>query len=218
MISSLSKTTSLFLIVALNLIPAYGMFFLGWTIFSILYYYWLETYIASLFQTLRIVYAGKTTGNDSEKKLKIALRYLLVRTAMFFFYLVFIVVFVGLIVEQKENIGGNLRQLFLLDSSFNLALLGLVLSYGINFTFDYLIGKEYKQYSPGELANFFDFRTIIIHIVVVLGGVGYGFFAEKGMSSRMGQYIYLLFFILLKTGYDVFTYSRINKGKSTERN
>ena len=36
---NLRRTPSLLVIVAMNLIPLYGMFFLGWTIFSILYFF-----------------------------------------------------------------------------------------------------------------------------------------------------------------------------------
>lgn len=200
---NLQKRFPLLIIILLNLIPVYGMFFLKWSIFSVLYFYWLETLVTSIFNALKMAYAAKEiTGSRT----KMILQYLLFRVAMFFFYLIFIFVFVGMIIATKEQLGDNLKTILFLDKTFNWAVVGMILSYGFNLTFNYILNDEYKQFSPNDFNIIFDFRTGIMHIVIVLGAVIYGFMEEKGMTSEQGSYIYLVFFILLKTLYDIFTH------------
>jgi len=191
------------MIIILNLIPVYGMLFLKWSIFSVLYFYWLETLVISFSNAVKMAYAAKSIPGN---RTKMMLQYLFFRLAMFFFYLIFIFVFVGLIIATKEQLRTNLMTFLFLDKAFNWAVVGMILSYGFNLTFNYILNDEYKHFSPNDFNIVFDFRTVIMHIVIVLGAVIYGFMEEKGMTSEQGSYLYLGFFILLKTLYDIFIY------------
>lgn len=191
------------MIIILNLIPVYGMLFLKWSIFSVLYFYWLETLVISFSNAVKMAYAAREIPGS---RTKMMLQYLFFRLAMFFFYLIFIFVFVGLIIATKEQLRTNLMTFLFLDKAFNWAVVGMILSYGFNLTFNYILNDEYKHFSPNDFNIVFDFRTVIMHIVIVLGAVIYGFMEEKGMTSEQGSYLYLGFFILLKTLYDIFIY------------
>ena len=55
--------TVLFLI-AVNLIPLFGVLFFGWSLFSIMFLYWIENGIIGFFNILKIVLGdtGRLTG------------------------------------------------------------------------------------------------------------------------------------------------------------
>ena len=63
------KTTYFSLIIA-NLMPIYGVLFLGWEVFDIIIFYWLETIIIGLFNIIKIAMAEGEAPEGEEEQAK----------------------------------------------------------------------------------------------------------------------------------------------------
>ena len=110
--------------IAFNLMPIYGVMANHWTMFSVIYLYWLETVILSLFSFIKIVSSKGTTPNginltgiftEGEWKWKTGIRFLIIRIGMLLFYLLFIFLFVGLLISSKDDMGTNIEMVFFMN-------------------------------------------------------------------------------------------------------
>jgi hypothetical protein len=80
------------------------------------------------------------------------------------------------------------------------AVLALVLSHGVSFAWNYVLGGEYRQASIGKLMGLPYARVMILHFVILLGGVLVGVLHAPVAA--------LILLIALKIGVDVSTHRR----------
>ncbi len=224
-----NQTPSLAFIIALNLLPIYGVWKWGWTPFVVFYLFWLETLIISVFNALKIVFCR---GDESDIRLETsthkyaeihvkygshirkALGYLLIRIGIFFFYLLFIVVFIGFIITPSSGNHEVLDTMLFFNTSFNYALGGFILNQALQFIFNFILNDDFKRTHASDFAAIFDGRQIIIHIAVVIGGVFGGFYSgafnnDSGgfHPSQMGIYLFIIsVFCIVKTIFEVLKY------------
>ncbi len=218
------QSPSLAIIIALNLLPIWGVWQWGWTPFVIFYLFWMETLIIAFFNFLKIIFCR---GDEYDSRLEIsshkyadlhvkygshirkAIVYLCVRLFFFFFYLLFIVVFIGFIMPKKAGTHEVLDTLLFFNRTFNLALLGFILNLAVQFIFNFILNEEYKRTHPSDFAALFDGRQVIIHVAVVLGGVFGGVFGGKfsnntSSSNQMAVYLFVItVFCVVKIIYEV---------------
>ena len=184
--SSLQSRLSILYIIALNLLPVWGVLYWGWTPFFVFYLFWMETLIVAFFNAVKIIgcrgveYEEKL-HNSSHKYSGLhvnyashigkAIRYLLIRIFIFCFYLVFIVVFIGLIASNKNEGMSIFKVMWFRSLSFNLALLAFILNQLIQLILDFYQNGDYKRTHPSDFASIFDGRQLVVHIAVVLGGL-----------------------------------------------
>lgn len=202
--------------IAFNLMPAYGVMAGHWTLFSVIYLYWVETLIISFFSFIKIVTAKGTTPINTLKiklsvgsdfKWKLGIKYLLMRIGTLLFYLLFIVVFVGFLASAKGQGMDNLKLVLLMNPVFNLTLLLYTLSLGMDMAWHYFGNGAYLHTHPSDNASFFDGRTIVMHVVIVLGALGYNFVKEKFPDNQeLAQLYFIMIFVLVKTIADVIMY------------
>jgi hypothetical protein len=216
-------TTTLPLIIALNLLPVAGVLWWGWTAFSVFYLFWLETLIVAFFNTLKIIMCrGDEYDLKIEKSnapfatlhvnyashLKKAFGYLFVRIFIFCFYLLFIVVFIGVISASKDDTLTNAQIGLFLNKSFNYALLGFFIAQALDFVFEFILNDEYRHTHASDFASIFDGRQLVVHVAVVLGGV-LGGFAKNWTGHEYSTWIPLfvvVIFCLSKTIFEIFKY------------
>jgi hypothetical protein len=224
-----NQTPSLAIIIALNLLLIWGVWQWGWTPFVVFYLFWLETLIIAFFNTLKIIFCR---GDEYEQRLELsthpfavihvrygshifkALTYFITRLFIFFFYLLFIVVFIGLVMLNKSGSTQVIQTLFFYNTTFNIALLGFILNQALQFIFNFILDDEYKKTHPSDFAAIFDGRQLIIHIAVVLGGVFGGFFggpfSDHPSSNQMALYLFVIsIFCSVKIGYEVLKYKGV---------
>ncbi len=168
-----NKNVMLPLIIFSNLFPLYGVIHYNWTIFSVVYIYWLELLIISTFQLLKIMFAEGDEEATFFSKLAIALRFFAFRTGIFFFYLIFIVVFLGFLISGKENSDGSGIQLFdvifLKGNFYKITLLSFLVYNIVEFVVLFLLNGTYKNAKPEDNFIILEPHILVVHLVVVLG-------------------------------------------------
>lgn len=156
-----------------NLMPLYGVIQYGWTIFTVVYIYWFELLIVSFFQFLKILLAEGNNKISIFTKFFIAIRFLLLRIGIFIFYLIFIVVFLGILPNVNNKDNENLIQMsnaiFLQSDFFRFTILSFIFYNFLDFLFSFIINNQYKTALPNNFNIFLDIRIIVVHIVVILG-------------------------------------------------
>lgn len=177
----------------LNLLPVVGYWFLGWSMFAIVYIYWAEALLVGFFLALRVCFS-KGIEEDTGKPVPVSRRIgkgfktLLVRTAILLFYWLFILVFVALgqgKLGNEEHIK-NIQIIFFMNSTFNIAVFAFFLSQLQEFLRDFILNDQYRREVPDQFISFFDSRTIIIHVVIVLGTFAHEFLAKyQDMDQRL---------------------------------
>ncbi len=233
---SINPKSSLAIIIALNLLPIWGVLEWGWTPFMVFYLFWIETLIIAVFNALKIFFCR---GDEYESRLEIsnhslagihvkysshfgkALSYLTIRIFVFFFYLIFIIVFIGFVMSKDSNDHQVFETVFFFNKTFNYTLLGFILNQAGLFIFNFILNDEFKRTHPSDFAAIFDGRQVIIHVAVVVAGVFGGFFGNTISNDKkfnqMAVYLFAIsVFCIVKIIYEVIKYKGI-KLKMDER-
>lgn len=154
---------SVVFLIGVNLIPLYGVLAWGWKLFSILFLYWLESFVIGAFTVLKIGKAkgtgrvnpsGETVANVPDLQM---IPFFLFHYGLFMFvHLVFI-----LVLFWPPTIA--VRDLLLAFGS-------LWVSHGISYVSNFLGREEYRRTSP-EQQMFAPYpRILIMHLTILFGG------------------------------------------------
>ena len=192
------KRNNFFYLLLTNSLILYGAIVNKWPIFLVIYGFWLETIIISIFETLKILFAKGE--NSKPPNMALATQYLLIKFGMLLFYLIFIVVFIGLLHSSKTDSIKILNAVYFRDKFFNAALLSMILGGLLNFIVIYWMELRTK-YGAKHFFNFLDARTLTIHLVIVIGTFALDF-ADKNLLFNENldkKYVFLSIFILVKT-------------------
>lgn len=181
----------------LNLFPIIGVLFFDWNVFALFYVFWLETVANTFFNTLRILFARG--GSNQIPKLSIAFKYLVIRMFILFFYLTFLVVFIGVMMSSKQEKSYEWLTYFtFIEPSFRYSMLFYVLVSLFVFWNQYVRSKVYLSTDPETYRNaYFDARFIVIHLVLVIGFFSFQFFDEK-IGVRWGLVAFTVVFVAIK--------------------
>lgn len=207
-----------------NLFPLIGVLFYGFGFFALFYLYWWETVIISIFQWLKMGRAELQSKPDpkflvNNKPLSDAqvnsrryMRrlYFFVRGGLLAFYLIFIIVFTG---SSDAGNGGDMIDNFVLPLMLKVpwmqvSLLVFFISHAVEYRV-WIYDKDYKTTSLTSLGNPIDGRTIIMHIVIVLGTFLSAFVTNSLFpeNPRAGVIAYASLFVLLKILVDLYAYA-----------
>jgi hypothetical protein len=199
----------------MNLLPIFGAVFWGWTPFSVIFVYWLESLSITVFTSLKIL-ISKGDGNtalNTFQSMGFGLKY----TGLLFFYLLFIVVFVGATLEVISKVGladGTMefhleeleftQYLFFQEPSFRYSMLGFLLFKLIYFFGVFVKEKQYLETTIDVLKKEMMSRVITKHLVIILG-----FFAAVLLTSWLEMNVvsitFACVFVLIKSLVDFFS-------------
>ena len=186
----------------MNLIPLFGVVFLDWSVFALLYVFWLETLGLSFFNALRIFFSSAEQDGPYFSK---AAGYIIFRVFILGFYLVFIVTFIGLMMAGKQGKGHEwVEYLLLLDPIFRFTVMSFFVIKLIEFIYFYFIKDERSQTYPDTYRNFFDGRLIVIHVVLVGGFFMFQYFSNL-WGDRTGLIAFALVFVIIKSFVEMLT-------------
>ena len=178
-----NKNVILPLIIFSNLFPLYGVIYYNWTIFSVVYIYWIELLIISSFQILKIMFAQGASNATFFSKLGLAIKFFLFRTGVFFFYLLFIVTFLGILATKKGDGGAGgismFEVIFFKGTFYKITLLSFVIYNFVEFVVLFILNGAYKKAKPEDNYQILDIHILVVHIVVVLGTFLYQGVTEK---------------------------------------
>ncbi|MFN8260562.1 MAG: DUF6498-containing protein [Chitinophagales bacterium] len=168
-----NRNVMLPLIIFSNLFPLYGVIHYNWTIFSVVYIYWIELLINSTFRLLKIIGAQGDPEAGFAEKLSMGIKFFLFRTGIFFFYLIFIVTFLGLMVNAKADDTSSAMSmfdvLFFKGTFYRITLLSFITYNLVEFLVLFILNGAYKTLKPQDNYEILDMHILVVHIVVVLG-------------------------------------------------
>jgi hypothetical protein len=198
-------------LIAVNLIPLFGVVFLGWGLFPIMVLYWLENGIIGLFNLPKIVLASAPVGGlpNSISGGPAAARsglppgllgsgFLMVFFA--FHYGMFwaihgLFVFVLFGGSGDPFSGTNDPFAMSLPAWWTFAAISLLLSHGVSFVTNFLGKREYLAVSPSEQMGQPYSRVIVLHVTILAGG-----FLIAMLGTPVAALVLL---VILKTAIDV---------------
>lgn len=198
--------------IAMNTIPLLGVIFAQWSIFALIYSYWLETLSIVFFNTIKILTAQKSP--QKAPHIKKALFNLMINLGELFFYLIFIVVFIGGIISKKHEGMNFINYLAFIDSNFRYMILSLFIAKFLELIYFYFLNGIYKTTTPDEYCSFFSPRIIVLHVVIVLGYFTFEFFSEQ-FSDSNGIIAFAVVFVIVKSIADAIMIS-ISKNEAQE--
>lgn len=195
-----SSLTIVFL-VAVNLIPLFGVLFFGWSLFSIMVLYWLENGIIGFFNFFKIGLASGSPIPEVSHASRPGPQSFVARVfSMGFFALhyglfwvvhgVFVFVLFGGLVAGTSGASGSAW-----SGGMTLAAFALLLSHGASFLINFLGKKEYLGVSPQQQMMQPYGRVVVLHITILGGG-----FLVMALGTPI---LALVVLIVLKTAIDV---------------
>lgn len=198
-------TASEYLLIIVNLIPLYGVWFAGWNAPEIFLVYCLETVIIGIINVLRMacvtIFVRKRDIWNSENGS--------ITMMSGWFFIIFFIVHYGFFVFVQTQIFFNVSGLItggdlLMDYSRIPGLLGdhgklllaiFIAYYTIDNLFDFLVSGRYKTVSTGRLMFEPYMRIFVQQFVVILGSLFLQFGAGK---------IFIVIFIFAKIFFELF--------------
>lgn len=190
------KQNNIALQLAMNFVPLLGVIFFNWSIFALIYSYWLETLGITFFNSIMIL----TAQNSPEKPphIKKALFYLTFHAGVLIFYMFFIIIFIGLMVAEKQEGTGFVSYLVFIDKSFRFTILGSFIFQIIRLINNYFLSGWYKTFKPDGYYMIFNVRSVMIHLVIILGFFAFNY-TSKMINTKYGIIAFALVFVLIKS-------------------
>lgn len=183
--------------IAMNIFPIIGVIFLKWNVFAIFYVFWLETLGKTFFQALNVLFAR---GAESFVSKSLSLiTFILFRTGLLLFYLLFIVVFIGVMMaSHHENSSEWLSYLVFSDKGFRYSIgIYFIISLCLFMIKVYLYRKNNKTESYSFKYAVLEPNLVIIHVVLVVGSVLFQFI-EESVGARIGLIVFTSIFVIVK--------------------
>ena len=177
-----------------NLVPILGLIFLDWTIYSFLFFFWLELVLIGVFNLLKIYINQKPEilpfkYNDASNHL------LQTQGQVKLFSIVLFVIWYGIYVLSFGVVIYNTTGVFSLADLFIIGFMPFA-KHLFSFMDIYLHNKEYEHITPWQQVTKPFWTTIPIVTMLIL-------------ASFLGQYVLLGAFLVLKT---IVEYNMIRKG------
>jgi hypothetical protein len=201
-------------LVSANLIPFWGVLFLGWDAFHVVLLYWSENIAVGFYNVLKMAFAKVSKPVENLGKLFMipffAIHYGGFCAIHGFFVLM---LFSKGDVDFMDNISWPCFFVFLqmllnvirhaysiMPEAMRYAMGALFVSHGVSFVYNYLMKGEYARVKPDRLMGSPYARIVIMHIAVLFGA-----FLTMALGSPVGILIIL---VGLKTSLDVIFHLR----------
>jgi hypothetical protein len=216
---------SILALIAANLAPLFGVFFFGWDAASIVLLYWMENLIIGTYNILMLTLVKVKSRSDQLKKIFI-IPFFCIHFGGFcavhgFFLMTFFkiggdkdifapqdpwlgpLVFVQLLVSVIARLWESR------PPGMEWPVLCLVVSHGISFIRNYLIGGEYLTLTIGKLMSRPYRRIVLLHVAIIAGGVP---------IMILGSPVPLLcILVVLKVGVDIWLHTKSHQAITSEK-
>lgn len=214
-------------VILANIIPLVAIISYDFSFFSLIYLYWWETVLLSIFNFMKMGSANKTGEPDPNLKINgrvlsheqvnnrkyMRRMYIFVRMGMLIFYLIFIVVFIGVLGMDRGDDPAKFGETILLIDPW--IRIGLA-AFFITHLLEYIVWRRdgsAAETTLRELGSPFDARVIVMHLVIVLGTFLSMFVTESMFPNnpKAGSIAYASIFVILKTIVDLLAYVKNTK-------
>lgn len=185
-----SSSLAIVALLAANLLPLIAVLNGAWSLFSVMYLYWMESGIIGGYNVLKMALAQGHKSSVVSKLLLIP--FFIVHYGIFWFVHG---VFVFVLFSGQGMRDFQLEQLAQVPPTLWGALGLLWLSHGTSFINNYLMRQEYQHATPGQLMQQPYSRVLILHVVVLAGG-----FVVRSLGQPIAALVLLT---MLKTAFDL---------------
>jgi hypothetical protein len=194
-VERLPRASALVLIAA-NAIPLAGVLFLGWEVFPLIFLYWFENVVVGVVNVLKMLVAQPAERTSWAAKLFLVPFFCFHYGIFTFVHGVFVFSMFSPIANAFMPTVAGVRAATA-DSGVELALAVAAIgtSHLLSFIWNFLRGGEFRVTSPAELMGRPYARVVVMHAVVLIGGV-----AAQGLGSPTSALVLL---IVLKTVVDL---------------
>jgi hypothetical protein len=198
--SGFLRPSALVLVLA-NLGPVYGVLFLGWKVFPIIFLFWLENLVIGGLNVFRMLLADP--ANKPVWLLKaFIIPFFCIHFGLFtFVHGIFVIGFFGGMFRAGAPFpDGDIVIGFIREYRLSWAIIGLAASHAISFAVNFIGDGEYLKANPIKLMQQPYGRVIVLHITILAGG----FLVTILQSPIVG----LLLLVALKIGLDLRSHLR----------
>jgi hypothetical protein len=205
----MNKRITVLLIIVFNLVPVFGVAFFNWQPFEAFWFFWVETLTMALFNTIRIVFSqGQPPEAVNTKKplqyhINKGIKYLIIRIAIFLFYAIFIITFIGFVANVNKDKSMVLATILLQNKFFNLGLLLSIFSQSYYLITGFFKNGAFFTASPNTYAAIFDGRQLVIHVAIVLGALGSIFLVKNTALGNYGNIFIISLLCICKCIFDI---------------
>jgi hypothetical protein len=167
--SDLSKPSLLILILA-NLVPLYGVIFLGWKVFPLMLLFWVENVIVGIFNVFKMLFC-KTEKPGKWVRKTAAISFFCVHYGIFtLVHGIFVFFLFG---GWIDNDSISLRPSNIANAigGFQIVwgILALFISHSASFVFNYIGKGEYQKSTLNQLMAEPYTRVVILHLTIIFG-------------------------------------------------
>ncbi|WP_345971970.1 DUF6498-containing protein [Sulfurimonas diazotrophicus] len=187
----------LFVLLAANLYPLYGVLELGWGVFELIFLYWMENIVIGFFNVLKMIAnrPEELAGNLGKLFL---VPFFIFHYGMFAYAHGIFVIALFAPEELHLNVFGLADYIYHRDVLFGngilTALTLLIVSHAVSFYVDYVRSGEYERTTLSDWMGAPYGRVAVLHIGLIGGG-----FLVAALGQPLAALIVLLF---LKVGMD----------------
>ena len=184
------KKYSLYILILVNLVPVFGVLFLHWSLFSVMFFYWLESAVVGVYNIPKM-FMARVTPDTGTKKVKLSSSQTKGRLVFTGFFLIHYGMFMlghGLFVFELFGPPDLTVQTILIGFG------ALVVSHGISFVLNYIGHKEYEKVNISQQMFAPYKRIVIMHVTIIIGGFIIDLLGAPVLA--------LVFMILLKIAID----------------
>jgi len=190
------RQPSVVALILANLVPVFGVLFLHWEVFPLMFLFWSENLIVGGFNVLKMLAANPSSPISWIGKAFI-IPFFCFHYGMFTFVHGMLVI--GIFGGHMSGVHGfpsfaTFWQV-MRDNELGWAVLGLVVSRGISFMTNYIGKGEYQRASLNQLMGQPYGRIMVMHFTILIGG-----FLMMTLHSPV---VGLILLVVLKTGFDL---------------
>jgi hypothetical protein len=169
-LADLEKPSVIILILA-NLLPLYGVAFMDWEVFPLLFLYWVENVIVGVINVLKMLICSPENIARWAGKIFL-IPFFCFHYGMFtLVHGIFVVgLFGGFFTNDAEFPDANIFLSTITGYQLYWAILALALSHLISFVYNYIGKGEYKKANVSELMNQPYGRVVVLHLTIIFGG------------------------------------------------
>lgn len=184
-----------------------GILLFGWNLFIVIYAFWFEELIRSVFYSLRLILATVGAGRTGVEYKNTAVA-VYSRFFVLFIYLVFIAVVPGILLSTPEHRIQNIMVVLMRDVGFDLAMALCFLSHAValyRFVASGRLGAARSAEVDTSQAVFTP-EHIILHISIIFGSLGWAVASQwSGTVAGYGwadiaRAAFMTIFMALKVG------------------
>jgi hypothetical protein len=190
------KRVSAITLILMNLVPVFGVLFMGWQVFTILFLFWTENVIIGVTNVIKMILAAPDDKFGQTSKIFMIPFFCCHYGIFTLVHGIFIFVLFGGFFDKFDtitNFPDAFRVLFTPDIGW--AVLALAASHIVSLITNYIGKGEYKKSSLGLLMGQPYGRVVILHLTIIFGG-----FLVSIFGSPVAGMVLL---ILLKTFVDL---------------